>query len=475
MSTTTTTVVPCKLMSPTSVVHDDSHHVVEPLKLPDAKESDTKGETMKQNKKRTLDAWVCPASAKSMRTQNPIRKVIDPIAGKIKLGFQRPDRKNPISLATGDASASGSLPPCTVAVEAAVKALLSNDHAASYSNACGTNEARLAIAKHHSYSEIRVSPDNVIVANGCSGALELALTSLLDPGTTLLVPSPGFPLYQVIAESHGAKVIQYRLNPDRNWECDMDHLKEIISTHSDIRAMVVNNPSSPTGCVFSESHIVEILEFARVNRLPIVSDEVYGDLTFGSNKFYPMAQIAARLGRHVPVITTSGLSKQYLLPGWRIGWLAFHDNVSGSLKEVLAGAKRLAQVTMGISHPAQAVIPTILNPVTPGMATWKQHIRNILERQSKYLSARLAHCQGLTVVPPQGSMYAIVKIDTSILNMKDDIEFASKLLEEENVFVLPGSSMGAQNVFRVVYCSPEKVLEAASNRIENFCRRHCKN
>jgi tyrosine aminotransferase len=210
-------------------------------------------------------------------------------------------------------------------MEALAKAALFKPHAAGYANACGTPEARLAIAKHHSYPEHRILPENVIVASGCSGALELALTSLLDPGTTLLVPQPGFPLYQVIAESHGATVVHYRLDLDRNWEVDMDHLKEIMLTHPNVRAMVVNNPSSPTGAVFSERHLMQILDFAAKNHLPIVADEVYGDLTFGSNQFHPLAQVAAKLGRQVPVITTSGLSKQFLLPGWRVGWTTFHD------------------------------------------------------------------------------------------------------------------------------------------------------
>jgi tyrosine aminotransferase len=210
-------------------------------------------------------------------------------------------------------------------VNTVIKAALYNRNSVSYANACGTLPARIAIARHHSYPQHRIAADNVIVTNGCSGALDLALTALLDPGTALLVPEPGFPLYQVIAESQGASIVHYRLNPENKWQCDMEQLNEIMTKHSNIRAMVVNNPSSPTGAVFSEHHIKEILEFAREKRLPIVADEVYGDLTFGENKFFPMAQMAAQLGRQVPVITASSLSKQYLLPGWRVGWLTFHD------------------------------------------------------------------------------------------------------------------------------------------------------
>ena len=217
------------------------------------------------------------------------------------------------------------MPPCSAGIEVVVRAALEKPHAAGYSDACGTPEARVAIAKHHSYPEVHIGPDNVIITNGCSGALVLAMNSLLDVGATVLVPQPGFPLYEEVAKSIGANVVHYHLNPERNWECDMEHLNSIMASHDCVRAMVINNPSSPTGSVFSEEHLSTIAKFAQMHQIPILSDEIYGDLTFGSNKFFPMAQIAARLGRHVPVITASGISKQFLLPGWRIGWLTFHD------------------------------------------------------------------------------------------------------------------------------------------------------
>lgn len=227
-----------------------------------------------------------------------------------------------------------------MAIDAIVKAVQSPPHAASYVNACGTLEARTAIAHYHNATD----PDHVIVANGCSGALELALTALLDPGTSLLVPQPGFPLYQVIAESHGANVIHYRLDPQRQWQVDLQHLEEQILTsmtllaedeavspqglrtyrHS-IRAMVVTNPSNPTGSVYSKQHLQDILAVCERYGIPIVADEVYGDLVIDPKMapFWPMASLAQPY--QVPVITASGLAKQFLLPGWRVGWIVFHD------------------------------------------------------------------------------------------------------------------------------------------------------
>ena len=210
-------------------------------------------------------------------------------------------------------------------MDAIESALHDKGHAAGYVNACGIPEARKAVAQFHGL-HAEGDESSVVIANGCSGALELALTALLDPGTILLVPQPGFPLYQVIAESHGASVIHYRLLPDQSWECDLLHLEELVYTYgAQIRGIVVNNPSNPTGGVFSRAHLESLVMFAKRHRLPIVADEVYGDLTFADCPFHPMASVAASLGNEVPIITASGLAKQYLVPGWRVGWIVFQD------------------------------------------------------------------------------------------------------------------------------------------------------
>lgn len=217
-----------------------------------------------------------------------------------------------------------------MAIKSIVQSLQSPPHAAGYINACGLPAARQAIANFHGkhcHGDV-LTLDHVIVASGCSGALELALTALLDEGSILLVPQPGFPLYQVIAESHGAQVVQYPLDPERNWECDFQQLRALVNNKlkgCDVRGIVINNPSNPTGAVFSKQHLQEIAQFCDEHCLPIIADEVYGDLTFGSHTFYPMAEIAWELGRNVPVITASGIGKQFLLPGWRVGWIVFQD------------------------------------------------------------------------------------------------------------------------------------------------------
>lgn len=415
-------------------------------------------------------SWKCPASAKSLRTTNPIRAIVDPIVANIQGGEERGDGKDLISLALGDPTAAGNLPPCPIALDSIQEALTSEGHAAGYVGATGTPEARQAIATFHGG---KMNASSVIVASGCSGALELALTALLDPGTILLVPQPGFPLYEVIAKSHGASVVHYRLDPTKNWECDLQHMEELVCAYGpQVRGILVNNPSNPTGGVFSLDHLKTVVKFAECHQLPLVADEVYGDLTFAACPFHPLADVAASLGEQVPVITASGLAKQWLVPGWRLGWLCFSDNVHGSLSEVEAGAKRLAQVVLGASHLVQRAVPTLLDNNNASLQEWKAQLRSTLEEQAKFLSGKLSSCPGLEVIQPSGAMYSLVRVNKFNNTIKSDLDFSSMLLSEENVFVLPGTAFGMPGFFRVVFCAPNEVLEKAASRINCFCERH---
>lgn len=422
-----------------------------------------------------------------------MQKIIKPIIKEIGTGSQRSDNKQPISLASADGTMSH-IPPCSKGMEAVVRAVLRRPSTAQYSHASGSPEARRAIASHHSVpllSHPPVRPESdVIVTNGCSGALEISLASLLDPGTSLLVPRPGFPLYEEIAGSLGASVVEYRLDPDRDWECDLDHLETIMGDPShkrNIRAMVLNNPSSH-GAVFTEEHLLRVLDFALKHRLPIVSDEVYGDLTFGPEAaFHPLGTVAAKHGGSVPVITTSGLSKQFLVPGWRLGWVVFHDNRWGSLEGVRAGAHGLVSRQNGPSHLQQSAIPGLLAPPPPtaqnssnsSVAGWKENLRATLGHQASVLYSELGECDGLeTRWTPGGSMYGLVGLDLGRFSgagsggIRTDADFCRELAREENVFCLPGSSFGVPGTIRIAFTARSAVLGEASRRIAGFCRRH---
>jgi tyrosine aminotransferase len=149
-------------------------------------------------------------------------------------------------------------------------------------------------------------------------------------------------------------------------------------------------------------------------------------------------------------------------------------SIYGSLAEVQAGTHRLAQVILGASHLTQSAIPALLDGCNPTLALWKENLRKTLANQAELLCRRLNECHGLEVALPQGAMYAMVRISTELLDVANDEEFSQMLLQEENVFVLPGSAFGMSHVFRVVYCLPPSVLEESTRRIAAFCRRHSK-
>ncbi len=290
----------------------------------------------------------------------------------------------------GDPTSFGNIPPCSVAIQAIVKAVQDPGHAASYVDATGSLAARTAIAKFHGLIEshsctdnegsndkeetIVAAANNVIITNGCSGALEIILSSILDTVPTntnrtksvLFVPSPGFPLYTVLAESHGCSCVEYYpLRPDCNWEIDLPYLRQLLrkyhcsssfcstkssehaSTQQSQLCLILTNPSNPTGTVFTKRHLTDVITLCNEYHVCVIADEVYGDLVFDNTstnitstpteagttittngaKFYPVADIVAELepSVQVPVITVSGLAKQFLLPGWRIGWIVFRD------------------------------------------------------------------------------------------------------------------------------------------------------
>lgn len=153
-----------------------------------------------------------------------------------------------------------------------------------------------------------------------------------------------------------------------------------------------------------------------------------------------------------------------------------------ALREVQAGAKRLAQVVLGASHLVQHTIPAVLTPSFPEdgilIAEWKAKLNFILAKQAAFTYESLSRCNGLSVIAPQGAMYVMVRIESTKFDasVQDDMSFTKMLLEEENVFVLPGRAFGASSdqchVFRVVFCAPEMVLAEAFDRIADFCRRH---
>ncbi|KAK1948187.1 Tyrosine aminotransferase [Phytophthora citrophthora] len=340
-----------------------------------------------------------------------------------------------------------------------------------YIHSAGSEAARAAIAQHYGNMRAPLTMDDIIIASGCSGAIEIALRGLLNPGDNILLPKPGFPLYQALCEAQKIECRFYNLKPECNWEVDLEHMQSLVNENT--KAILVNNPSNPCGSVYSKPHLENILALAESNKIPIIADEIYGDMVFGSNVFFPIASLT----KTVPVVAVGGLAKQFLIPGWRVGWVMVHDR-NDILKDVRTAYFKLSQNILGANSLVQSAIPDLLTPV-PGSAEeqslieFKKRYFATLEDNAKFTMEALARIPGLEVVVPQGAMYAMVKVQTNVLTkIKDDFDLTQKLLDEESVFVLPGQCFGMTNYFRIVFSAPHEVLADAYTRLANFCLRH---
>lgn len=187
---------------------------------------------------------------------------------------------------------------------------------------------------------------------GCNHALEFCILTLAGPGENILIPRPCF-AYGPLT-SPGIITKFYNLNPDRDWEIDLEHMESLIDEKT--RAILVNHPGNPCGNVFSKEHILDILAVAERHQLPIISDEVYEFMVFPGVEFHPIAS----LSKNVPVLTCSGLTKRFVVPGIRLGWIIVNDR-NGALADVLEGLKNCTGRILGPNSTVQYALPDILS------------------------------------------------------------------------------------------------------------------
>lgn len=215
---------------------------------------------------------------------------------------------------------------------AAVERAMRDGHN-GYAPSVGILSAREAVTAECLQRGMPMHPDRVVVTSGTSEGIELALTALAGPGDEVLIPVPTYPLYTAVLAKIGATAVFYRTDERRGWQPDVEHIRSLVSPAT--RALVVIDPNNPTGATYSSDARNALVNLAAQHNFPLLADEVYADLAFDG----PVGAIAA-LNPDAPVITFSSLSKAYLAPGWRAGWLAVAE--SDRLDDVLAGIKKLA-------------------------------------------------------------------------------------------------------------------------------------
>ncbi len=321
-----------------------------------------------------------------------------------------------------------------------------------------------AIAEYVTCAGAEVTESDVIIGSGCSGCLDLCISVLANPGDNILVPRPGFPLYATLANGMGIQTRQYNLLPERDWEADLGQMERLIDSVT--RAIVVNNPSNPCGSVFSREHMLAILDVAERNRVPVIADEIYEHFVFPGIEYLPLASLT----KEVPILSCSGLTKRFLVPGWRLGWITVHDRNGVFAREVRKGLQCLSQRIMGSNMLVQGAVPSILSNVP---RKFFGATIDLVKASADLAFSRLSTVPGLQPVMPSGAMYIMVGVDTGRFPaFSSDLEIVEALFKEQSLFVLPGKCFGVTDFVRLVLTVSTADMAEACDRLEAFSRRH---
>ena len=352
----------------------------------------------------------------------------------------------------GDPVQFGFQPPDNVK-QALIDAIKNGEN--YYSSSEGLLELREEIAKKEAAKGLSVSSDEILVTNGVSEGLDMVISSIVEEGDEVLLPGPYYPPYASYVRLHGGIPVEFGVNLD-NSTPDIDDIKSKITDRT--VAICLISPNNPTGVVFNEKSLKELVDVANQNNLYIICDEIYDQIIF-DEKFVGIGKVAG----DSPVIVLNGFSKVHLMSGWRIGYIAF--NQSPQLEAIRENLPKLARVRIATSLPVQHAALESLR----GSQDYIFNFVNQIKKHRDLVVKRLNEIPDLSCPNPKGSFYAFPKIETD--KFGNDKEFVTKLLESKGVLTVHGSGFGEQygsGHFRLVYLPDLQTLESAMNKIEEF-------
>ena len=360
--------------------------------------------------------------------------------------------KEMLYLNIGDPNLFDFAPPREM-IEATYKAMLENKN--GYAPSSGIPAAREAIEAEAERKGIKNIHD-IFVTTGASEAIELALTALVNEGDNVLTPTPGYPLYTAVESKLQSVENPYYLDESNGWQPDVEDIKSKINERT--KAIIVINPNNPTGSNAKKETLLEIIKIAKEKNIVIFADEIYDKLLFDGNEHISLAS----LDSEAPIITFGGLSKNYVVPGFRIGW----GVVSGDyniMSEYIEAINKMLRARLSANHPEQYAIPAALNGDNAHLVPMMEKLTRRRDLTVEMLNA----IDGITCVKPEGAFYAFPSLDIK----NEDSHFVAELIKETGVVVVPGSGFGqvpGTKHFRVVFLPQEEKLIKAYESIGKF-------
>jgi len=331
-----------------------------------------------------------------------------------------------------------------------------------YCDSKGLFSARKAVMQYCQQKGIKdVNIDDIILGNGVSELIVMSMQGLLNSGDEVLIPSPDYPLWTGAVSLAGGTPVHYHCDEQSNWFPDMDDIRKKVNKNT--KALVLINPNNPTGAVYPDEVLLELIQIARENNLIIFSDEIYDKILFDGATHTSTASLADDL----LFITFNGLSKNYRLAGFRAGWMII-SGTKHRAKDYIEGLEMLASMRLCANVPSQHAIQTSLGGyqsiddlVAPGGRIYEQ--RNIAYEA-------LNSIPGISCTKPMGALYCFPKIDIKKFNIHNDERMVLDLLEQQKILVVHGTAFNwsQPDHFRVVFLPRPEDLTLALDKMGQF-------
>lgn len=334
--------------------------------------------------------------------------------------------------------------------------------AQGYSDSQGIYPARVAVAQYYQQRGIRgADADDVYIGNGVSELIQMSLQALLNNGDEVLVPMPDYPLWTASVNLAGGKAIHYLCDEQQDWYPSLDDIKAKITKKT--KALVLINPNNPTGAVYDKTFLLELLQIARMHKLVVMSDEIYDKVLYDGTEHVSTASLAEDL----VMLTYGGLSKNYRIAGFRVGWL-FISGAKPAAKHYIEGLNILASMRLCANVPCQHAVQTALGGY--------QSINELVIPGGRlYDQMDLAHklvtqIDGVSCVRPKGAMYLFPKIDLKKYRIKDDELFVLDFLRQHKVLLVHGRAFNwpEPDHFRIVTLPHKEQLTQAITKLAQF-------
>jgi alanine-synthesizing transaminase len=337
--------------------------------------------------------------------------------------------------------------------------------AQGYCHSKGLFSARKAVMQRYQAQGIDgIQVEDVIMGNGVSELIVMAMQALLNPGDEILIPSPDYPLWTAAVSMGGGTPMHYRCNEADGWQPDIADIEAKITANT--RGIVIINPNNPTGAVYSEEVLQKLVALAEKHNLVVFADEIYDRIVYDDAVHIPLSSLVTE----TLCLTFNGLSKTYRLAGFRSGWMLITGTKerSGSYIE---GLEMLASMRLCANAPAMLAVQTALGG--------RQSIEDLILPGGRLLAQRdlayklITDIPGVNCVMPKSAMYLFPKLDPEIYPVADDEQLMLDLLKEERILMVQGSAfnLDSKQHFRIVFLPDQEQLSESIGRFANFLER----